>query len=194
MENPEKRSWQKILPLYFSLIINRNSEITTEEFLPMDSWAITRHRWENRVNRWKIVLFWPKSTPQEWWSLVWWQPSSHVKRMIETMRRWWSLSQLFTKWLQLSKLFLILMEHKGFSQWDFLPEFAPRSCLLPTATDSQSFSFLVDARWDSPSLHEWSFSFFERQVWRSSHQPENWSPGFESAEFLVPGCCQESSL
>ena len=40
---------------------------------------------------------------------------------------------------------------------------------------SQSFSPLVDGRWGFSSLHEWSFSFLEQQIWRSSHQPKNWS-------------------
>ena len=42
--------------------------------------------------------------------------------------------------------------HRNKSQWTFLPQFAPRSNLASTASDSQLFSSLEDARWGSNSL------------------------------------------
>ena len=45
----------------------------------MDSSAITRHRRENRVDRWKFILTSPKAISEEWWSWGWRKPSSHLR-------------------------------------------------------------------------------------------------------------------
>ena len=67
---------KKILPLHFILTTKRCSEITRNDILQMDSWAFTRHRQGNRVDRRKIFLPSPIATPEEWWSLGWRNPSS----------------------------------------------------------------------------------------------------------------------
>ena len=157
----------------------------------------SNHQTSSRKSCGQTIFFLPspKATPKECWSLGWRKTSSPLWNDEKVM----IFVTIVHEMTPIVHAFLDLHGNKVSVNGVSYIHLALRSRLVSTASDRQSFSPLVDARWGSTSLHDFTFAFlndkFEGRVIsrRTDHLWPGHSPDVIPLDSFL-GCCPEPGL